>query len=96
VWGGDSGFKDSNDYARVCINRCKNIGHFDAAELDSDNPAIPAAIKTQEERELLLADNDRLHYIARLIDAFTERRDTLTMVLETVSDHYQIQKLFML
>lgn len=98
VWGGDSGFKDSNDFARVCMNKCRDIGQFDATEFDRDNPSIPSTIMEQAKREKLLNETradevNVLHYLAAEIDAFNDHKDMIVGLLAEQVDHYDIEKL---
>lgn len=95
VWGGDSGFKDHNDYGRVYLGQHDtHFDGFDVAKFDECNLSVVNARKEQEARFKLLMDADRLTTIAAAIDQFNAQRAALLEAVKSLPDRFSFEELF--
>lgn len=93
VWGGDSGYKDHNDYGRVMLGYDNELHVFDPNKMDEHNAWIKANERSIVRIESILDDPNLMRVIADNIDRLNEQRESLLKMIESIPEQSEIEKL---
>lgn len=93
VWGGDSGYKDWNDYGRIMLGYTNELYNFDPALMDKHNMSIENAKHELARIEEFLNSSAYIDLLAKAIDNFNSMRERLLNDLGGCPEHYALKKL---